>query len=239
MVFLRIVIPTKNEESYLPKLLESIKKQSFKDLEIVIADGNSTDKTREIAKFWGCKVVGGNYLNVGRNNGAKGCKAKLLCFIDADILLPDANFLFRALKEFEDRELDVAGTLQKPLYSNSEMLNVLYRLVYEFTNLSMSSFQNTKTPFMQVLMFVKTNVFFEVGGFPDYEFGEDSAFAKLAVAQGYKFGILHNAGKAWISPRRFEEKGFLPMILKYLYFNGMRLTGHEFIRGKSKIKYGL
>ena len=47
-MILSIIIPTYNEEEYLPILLESIKKQNFKDYEIIIADANSIDKTREI-----------------------------------------------------------------------------------------------------------------------------------------------------------------------------------------------
>ena len=45
-----IIIPTYNEEEYLPKLLESIKSQDFTDYEIIVADAQSDDNTREIAK---------------------------------------------------------------------------------------------------------------------------------------------------------------------------------------------
>ena len=53
-MILSIVIPTYNEEEYLPKLLESIKMQSYSDYEIIVADANSNDKTREIAEECGC-----------------------------------------------------------------------------------------------------------------------------------------------------------------------------------------
>lgn len=63
---LSIIIPTYNEEEYLPKLLEGIKSQDFEDYEIIVADANSTDKTREIAEVYGCKIVdGGCRLRVG------------------------------------------------------------------------------------------------------------------------------------------------------------------------------
>ena len=52
-----IIIPTWNEEECLPKLLECIKKQSYKDYEIIVADANSKDKTVTIAKKHGCKIV--------------------------------------------------------------------------------------------------------------------------------------------------------------------------------------
>ena len=70
-MILSIIIPTYNEEEYLPVLLESIKEQSFDDYEVIVADANSTDKTREIAKEYGCIVVDGGLPAVGRNNGAR------------------------------------------------------------------------------------------------------------------------------------------------------------------------
>jgi glycosyltransferase involved in cell wall biosynthesis len=75
-----IIIPTKNEETCLPKLLDSIKSQDFPDYEIIIADANSTDKTREIAKSYGCIVVDGGLPAVGRNRGAEVANGEILLF---------------------------------------------------------------------------------------------------------------------------------------------------------------
>ena len=87
---LSIVIPAKNEEKYLPKLLASVKKQSFKDYEIIVADNNSKDKTKEIAKSYGCKIVKGGLPGKGRNAGAKIAKGEIILFLDADVILPDS-----------------------------------------------------------------------------------------------------------------------------------------------------
>ena len=47
--YLSIVIPCKNEEFYILKTLESIQQQNFSnELQIIIADAQSTDKTREL-----------------------------------------------------------------------------------------------------------------------------------------------------------------------------------------------
>ena len=46
---LSIVIPTLNEENYLPNLLRSLGKQTVKDFEVLVADANSQDATRQIA----------------------------------------------------------------------------------------------------------------------------------------------------------------------------------------------
>ena len=80
MIF-SIIIPTYNEEEYLPVLLESIKKQDFDDYEVIVADANSTDRTREIAEEYGCIVVDGGLPGVGRNNGARVAKGEYLLFL--------------------------------------------------------------------------------------------------------------------------------------------------------------
>jgi len=46
---LSIVIPTLNEEKYLPRLIASLKKQNFSDYEIIVSDGMSNDGTKEAA----------------------------------------------------------------------------------------------------------------------------------------------------------------------------------------------
>ena len=86
-MILSIIIPTYNEEEYLPVLLDSIKKQNFEDYEVIIADANSTDKTREIASEYGCIITEGGMPAVGRNNGAKIAKGEYLLFLDSDLKL--------------------------------------------------------------------------------------------------------------------------------------------------------
>ena len=56
-MILSIIIPTYNEEEYLPVLLESIKQQDFSDYEIIVADADSKDNTVKIAEEYGCIVV--------------------------------------------------------------------------------------------------------------------------------------------------------------------------------------
>src|SRR3989338_6990801 len=106
---LSIIIPAYNEETYLPKLLDCIKKQTYRDYEVIVADANSKDRTRAIAKKYGCKIVrSGSLPGIGRNNGAKAAKGDILVFLDADVLLDD-DFLESAIKEFEKRKLGCAS----------------------------------------------------------------------------------------------------------------------------------
>lgn len=91
-----IIIPTLNEEKFLPRLLDSIKKQDSKDYEIIVADAGSKDATVEIAKKYRCKIVQGGLPAKGRNEGAKIAQGDLLLFLDADVQLP-SDFLKNSL----------------------------------------------------------------------------------------------------------------------------------------------
>ena len=104
---LSIVIPTLNEEKHLKKHLESIKKQDFDNCEIIVADAGSSDKTKKIAKDFGCKITKGGTPAQGRNEGAKQARGSLLLFLDADVALTK-NSLLKVLKEFKERKLKIA-----------------------------------------------------------------------------------------------------------------------------------
>ena len=95
---LTIVIPTKNEEAYLPRLLESIQGQTLKPSEIIVADAHSTDATREIARAHGAKVVDGGMISLGRNAGARQAQTDFILFLDADVELRDPEFSRRLLE---------------------------------------------------------------------------------------------------------------------------------------------
>ena len=230
---LSIIIPTKNEEECLQKLLDSIKMQNLKDIEIIIADADSTDKTREIAKKYYCKIVKGGMPAKGRNEGAKQSNGENFVFIDSDVILPD-GFLKAALKEFNERNLDIAGTLQFPISTGNRLKDLEYRIIYTIGNRWMKRMENTKKPYMQMCMFVKKEIHKKIGGFNEkIIYAEDSEYAKRASKNG-KFGILR-AGKIMNSPRRFEREG-LKFFLKLTYFNIGRFFGHEFTEN-SRTKY--
>ena len=137
MIF-SIIIPTYNEEEYLPVLLESIKKQSFEDYEVIVADANSTDKTREIAESYGCIVVDGGLPAVGRNNGAKVAKGEYLLFLDSDLELTD-DYLRNVIYEFRMERLGIAITQMTPLSNKLDD-----KIFHELANYFMISVENIK-----------------------------------------------------------------------------------------------
>lgn len=208
---LSIIIPTLNEEKYLPLLLESIKKQDFQDEEIIVVDAGSGDKTVEIAKSFGCQVRPGGLPAKGRNEGAKAAKGDLLLFLDADLILPK-DFLEKFLKEFKEKNLDIASTdlnvlSDKKIYKiGAAFWNFLYKHTQRFL------------PFITECILVKKDIHQRVGGFDEeIKLLEDFVYVRKIAKIG-KFGHL-NQIKFYSSIRRFEKDGKLKTLARYLLAN--------------------
>lgn len=83
-----VIIPTRNSEEFLGNCLGSIKMQTYKNVEIIVVDNNSTDKTKKIAVKYAKSVFnGGPERSAQRNFGASKSKGDYLLFIDSDMEL--------------------------------------------------------------------------------------------------------------------------------------------------------
>lgn len=208
-MILSIIIPTYNEEEYLPVLLESIKKQSFDDYEIIVADANSTDKTREIAKSYGCIVVDGGLPAKGRNNGAKIAKGEYLLFLDSDLKLTD-DYLRNVIYEFKMERLGIAITQMLPMSNKVED-----KLFHDFANYFMISVEKIKPHGAGCYGIIARKELHDAcGGFDeDLNFGEDTDYIER-LAKKERFKVLRNA-KIGVSTRRLEEEGIETLIRQY------------------------
>lgn len=213
---LSIIIPAKNEERYLTKLLDSIKKQDYKDYEVIVADAGSKDKTKEIARKAGCRLVKGGLPSVGRNNGAKYAKGDLLLFLDSDVMLPK-DFLKENVAEFKRRGLGIATCFQIP--DSNNILDKIYFKVADFLLVLGSFFYPGAYGFC---IFTKKDVFNKIKGFdPEIKLFEDHDYAERA-SKISKYGILKKA-KVLISVRRYLKFGRGRTILKNLVAGLYRL----------------
>lgn len=83
-----VVVLTLNEEATIERCLDSIVKQSFpkSEFEIIVVDGNSTDRTREIAESYALRILIENRHTFGhaRNLGVSSAKGRYVAFISAD-----------------------------------------------------------------------------------------------------------------------------------------------------------
>ena len=204
---LSIIIPTLNEEKYLLFLLESLRKQNFKNYEVIIADANSTDKTLEVARKYNCKIIGGGYVARGRNEGAKVAKGNLFLFLDADIILSSPYFLEKLLREFEKRKLDVASF---PIYPLGKINKIAYGIYNFWVKISQHFL-----PHATEAVLVRREMHEKIGGFDEMvKIAEDHDYARRAGKTG-KFGFIE-APPLLTSPRRFERDGMLKTYLIYI-----------------------
>jgi len=207
---LSIIIPTLNEENYLPNLLSAIKGQSFRDYEIIVADNNSTDKTKEIAQSFGCRIASGGLPAKGRNEGAKIAKGNLLLFLDADTMI-SKKFLEESFNEFKKRKLDIASYTLKPKTKNIFIIGGL-NFFYNWPIVISQKF----LAWGAMAILVKKDIFEKIGGFDEeIRLAEDHDFVRTGAKIG-KFGILTSA-KVYMTLRRFEKDGYLKTGIKYLF----------------------
>ena len=94
IVKVSVILPTINEEKGIGKTIDSIKKNFFKenkwDLEIIIVDGDSSDKTQEIGKSKGGKIIVEKRKGYGRayKTGMPQAKGEIIVTGDADATYP-------------------------------------------------------------------------------------------------------------------------------------------------------
>ena len=208
---LSIVIPTLNEEKFLPYLIQSIKKQNYSDYEIIVSDGYSNDDTIKIAKKHGCKVVLSNKRHPShqRNKGAKVASGDTILFLDADTRMPD-SFLSKVIKEFQDRKLIGGG-----FYIKIEKKKIKYYILTNFLNNLFKISQNIMPTNIGIALIVKKNIHYQVNGFDESIYiGEDYDYSKKIFKAG-KFRMLESSYIKY-SPRRLEKEGFCTVIFKWL-----------------------
>jgi len=111
-----VIVPTYNYAHFLPRALHSLKKQSFRDFEVVIVDDASTDNTQQIVKKYSSLHI--QYLkneeNLGVtrsvNRGLQNSKGNYLCILAADDVLPyDSLELRVSALQFSNTEYVLGG----------------------------------------------------------------------------------------------------------------------------------
>lgn len=205
-----IVIPTYNEEVYLPYLLRSIQGQTFKDFEIIVADAFSTDGTRAVAESFGARVVDGGKPGAGRNRGAEAARGELILFLDADVVLPDPWFLQMTVAEFQKRKFAAATCKIHPL--SAKAVDQVFHEVYNYFMWVTAGIMPHAPGFC---IFVRKDVHEAIKGFDEeIRLAEDHDYAERAGKVG-KFGILKSY-RIPVSVRRLDRDGRLNVAIKYL-----------------------
>ncbi|MFO7653427.1 MAG: glycosyltransferase [Candidatus Krumholzibacteriia bacterium] len=108
-----VIVPARDEEEHIGRCLESLLSLEYPRhrVEIVVVDNGSRDRTAEIARGTGVRVLELPQGNIGavRNHGVRGTTGAFLAFIDADCIAPDGWLNTAIALLSEDEGLGAVG----------------------------------------------------------------------------------------------------------------------------------
>ncbi len=199
---LSVIIPALNEEENIEALIDHIYQEEVR-AEIIVSDGRSNDNTAEIAKSKGAVVVSGTPGRGAQlNRGAEAASASILIFLHADSRLEKGALSKMVEQMGQDKDL-IGGCFKLKISSQNSLLKFI----------SWSS--NLRAKYLKLIfgdqgIFVRRDVFNELGGFPEIELMEDWEFSKRMAKKGR---LLFVDKKIYTSARRWENHGVLKTII--------------------------
>jgi len=223
-VFFSVIIPTLNEEAFLPDILSCLVSQTYKEFEVIVVDGHSEDRTvltarryaRALPKLTILPVKKRN-VSFQRNNGAKKAQGKYLVFFDADVKV-GPTFL-----EEIHRQIDQNHYLLLTTDIVSEDRDVVKQMVTKTANFMRDFFAVFGKPSAGGYnIIVEKETFQDIKGFDQsVVHGEDVDL----LFRFYKKGIILQSlatPKQIFSFRRYERYGYVKscrnMITSTFYF---------------------
>jgi glycosyltransferase involved in cell wall biosynthesis len=221
-----IIIPCKNEQGYIGKLLDSLEKQHLsQSFEIIIADAKSTDLTLDIInsyyiKLPNLRVIEGGLPSVGRNLGAQAANGHTLLFIDADAYFKDDMIIRHSVRKFNKNKLELLGC-----YLNIEH-NWFVKLIYFFCNIIVNLSKFDKPFVVGTYFMIKKDKFFELGGFDESLMHCEDYFLSKEVSSK-KFSLFD--GYVYTDDRRFKKMGRFK-IIKYFILNILNRNNKNYFK---------
>ena len=218
-----IVVPCKNEESYIYYLLDSLKKQKgMEGIRILIADC-STDSTRRVIenhKDWlDIEVIKGGPVSVAKNNGAYLVTTPYILFIDADVRFFSNTVIYDTLKQMKVEDLHLIG-LNIKCYDTDlraqlsfSIFNVLNKILSKWIPFAVGAY-----------LLTRKDKFYEHGKFPcKYPTSEDFHLSRKYDPKKFKIA-KHYFGQ---DSRRFKKMGYLGMSV-YLIKNFLLRDNYKY-----------
>jgi glycosyltransferase involved in cell wall biosynthesis len=182
------VVPAWNEEVRLPATLAALRlagAASGRAFEIVVADDGSTDRTAEIARAAGARVVPVAHRQIAatRNSGARAASGDLLFFVDADTLVP-ADVVRAALAALDAGAVGGGAAVRfdarAPLWGRA--LLALVVLSFRLARLAAGCF-----------LFCRRSDFEAVGGFDEALYASEEIPLSRALGRRGRFVVLGEA----------------------------------------------
>lgn len=224
-----VIIPTLNEAPNIAGCVAAVRDLD-PHVEIIVADGGSTDGTAALAAAAGALVVAaprGRGLQC--NAGAAHASGDVLLFLHADTTLPpDAFVLLRDI--FSDPAVRIAK-FRLSFDVHDWLLDIAARLMW---------FDSLLTSFGDQGIVIRRDFFAELGGFPDWPLFEDVRLFELARARAEVYVV---PAEVVTSARRFLENGVLQQLLhdlwlwlQYLFGVSPYELSRRYERGRAELR---
>jgi glycosyltransferase involved in cell wall biosynthesis len=212
---LTIVIPTKNEEKYIGRLLISLHDQNIGQTKIIISDNDSQDGTIRIVHLYrdilnlNIEIIGGGLPSVARNNGALKAQTPYILFVDADITFTKNNAIKLTMNKIRDKKI-VSTT---PVYNGTTDLKATSLF---FINNYLTKFISLFDPFaIGAFTLIRKKDFFDKGGY-DTEIIQSEDWWLSKQFKPKEFGLVPKLVTQ--DNRRFKKFGYMNMI-KMMFVN--------------------
>ncbi|MDE2025549.1 MAG: glycosyltransferase [Patescibacteria group bacterium] len=209
-----VIITTKNEENNIGNCLASIKKQIYKNIEIIVVDNNSTDKTKEIAKKYTNLVFDkGPERSAQRNFGAQKATGEYVLFLDADMVVTP--------KVVEECVRAITNNKFGGIIIPEESFGTSFWA--KVKALERSFYVGNDA--IEAARFYKRDVFNKIGGFDESITGPEDWDFSQRIKKEFALGrisafILHNEGKlsliVTMKKKFYYAKKFNPYLNKNL-----------------------
>ena len=212
-IMISIIIPTLNEEKYLPLLLHDLKMQSVKPVEIIVVDAWSSDKTVRAAKQGKAMVVYSQVRSAGhqRNQGAGYAKGDILLFLDADIRLIDGDTLKELSEVMKSKVNSKVGAIACSDVIKDER-TLADALIFGIIN----SFARYIPRWCGrgAFLAVRKQAFYSLKGFDERRIvSEDVEFFRRLAKKG---GVACLKSRVQESPRRQRKLGYVRVLASWI-----------------------
>lgn len=211
-----VIVPAYNEESNIAKCLESLSRQTLTrdSYEIIVVDGGSKDRTREIAERYADLVFIQTSKKVGgaRNDGAQKARGSIIATTDADCIIPP-DWLSVIAKSFE-RNPDTVQLFGPVVPMEGGVKNHIFLALAN----NFSRFGYYSRLFYYTLgcnTAFRKEAFFRAGMYRIIDAGDDLEIAKRMKNLGKV--RFENRMRVVFSMRRYEQFGTLKSLYEWVY----------------------
>jgi glycosyltransferase involved in cell wall biosynthesis len=229
-----VVIPTYNEEENIAQCLVSLRHQSVPrgEYEIIVVDGGSKDRTREVAQKYADKVFNQTSRKIGgaRNDGIMAAAGEIVATTDADCIIPP-TWIETIGKGFEDKEI---VQLYGPVYPIEESIRNSISLFCANTFSRLGYYMRIFYYTLGCNTAFRRDVFIRAGMYLCIDAGDDLEIA-LRMKQ-YGMVKFDPGMKVGFSMRRYQQYGSLRSLYEWIYITAHGGDARKYSYSKKEYK---